>query len=159
MTAPQCRNLVGGGTRTPSEAIADCRFKTIEVAGVNLRGLRCLKAWKDFSGVRPPVGVDRSRFEAKSLQRVNDAAEAVDDLRLAIVEKAVIDKSKPGESICLGRRCRRERRSEQRSVFKIAEKPAQGIKALCQMRSAAPVAAAKRGAIARKPAECSGHAD
>jgi hypothetical protein len=44
VTEAQCRDLVGGDAGSPSEAISDYRFKTIEVAGVNLRRFGCLKA-------------------------------------------------------------------------------------------------------------------
>lgn len=44
VTAAQHCDLVGGDTRARSRAIADCRFKTIEVAGMNLRGFGCLYA-------------------------------------------------------------------------------------------------------------------
>ncbi len=49
--------------------------------------------------------------------------------------------------------------AKQRCVFKIAEKPAHGVKRFRQMRAAAPVAAAQRGAVPGKPAQRRGRAD
>ncbi len=56
-------------------------------------------------------------------------------------------------------RRRREEAGQQRRVFEIAKEPAHGVERLGEVRAAAPVAAAERGAIAGEAAESGGHAD
>jgi hypothetical protein len=82
----------------PQEAIPYGRRELIEVAGVNFGGFNGLQGRINFDGISPPIGLDASSFQSKILKVANDAAETGDDLGLAIVKKAVVDKGEAREA-------------------------------------------------------------
>ena len=79
VTLAQRGDFVGLEARAPLQPITNSRLESIEVAGVDLRRLSGLQRRKDFDRIGPPAGLDGLRFESKSLQFANDAAEAGDD--------------------------------------------------------------------------------
>ena len=146
------------GWRNPCakfQPLAYRRRELIEVSCVNPRcRLPRLDRRVDLDTVTPPADVDLRRLKAQSFKLVRDGMKGSHDLRFAIVQivrvdycKAAVSPHRQGSS-----RCKQFR--QQRTVFKIAKKPAHRIEGLSKVSSTTPIAATLRCSITCEPAKC-----
>src|SRR5579864_4460740 len=104
----------------PLQPFANGWLNLVEMSGMDARRLPRLDRREDFERPLPPRHIDARTAQAKSVQFVGDFVKARDDLRLAIMEKRVMDDRKPLEFPNYRRFARRKRLCQQRAIFEIA---------------------------------------
>jgi hypothetical protein len=149
-----------GEACAPLEALADGGFEVGEVAAMDRWLLRRPGWGRRFRGSRStsrlrPVCWVRPRASSSATA----ASQAGDYGWVAIVKEGCRQRRRRCGQLQAGRNRLAEDGAEQGAVFEVAKEPAEGVERFSQVRAAAPVSAAERGAVAGEAAERGGDAD